>query len=145
MAIIGGMIPAWRHPGRVLLVVVALYGLATIGIGLSRSLPLTAIFLMSCGALDNISVVIRLTLEQAVVPDAIRGRVAAVHNVFIGMSNELGGAESGLAAFLFGTSAAIVLGGGLAVVVAIAAAARWPQLVRMPPLAELQTIPDEPR
>ena len=42
-----------------------------------------------CGALDNISVVIRLTLEQMVVPDTIRGRVSAVHFVFIGMSNDV--------------------------------------------------------
>src|SRR5204863_7239743 len=96
MAILGGRLPAWRHPGRVLLIVVALYGVATLGVGLSRDLPLTAWFLFACGALDNISVVIRLTLEQIVVPDAIRGRVAAVHNVFIGTSNELGAAESWL-------------------------------------------------
>ncbi|MBA3501298.1 MAG: MFS transporter, partial [Deltaproteobacteria bacterium] len=55
MAIIGGRIPGWRRPGRVLLVVVALYGIATIGIGLSRWLPLTCLLLFACGGLDNIS------------------------------------------------------------------------------------------
>jgi hypothetical protein len=108
------------------------------GFGLSTSFPLSVALLFACGALDNISVVIRLTLEQMVVPDAIRGRVAAVHFVFIGMSNELGAAESGLAAGLFGTVPAIVGGGAIAMIVVGIVAAKWPQLSRMPPLAELQ-------
>jgi MFS family permease len=138
MAVIGGRIPAWRQPGRVLLIVVALFGLATIGFGLSTSFPLSLALLVLCGALDNISVVIRLTLEQMVVPDAIRGRVSAVHYVFIGMSNELGAAESGLAAFALGTVPAIVAGGALAVLVVGVVALRWRELAKMPPLAELQ-------
>jgi hypothetical protein len=138
MAVIGGRLPAWQRPGRVLLVVVALFGLATIGVGLSTSLPLTVVLLLVCGALDNISVVIRLTLEQMVVPDAIRGRVSAVHYVFIGMSNELGAAESGLAASLVGTVPAIVGGGALAILVVGIVAYRWRALATMPPLAELK-------
>ena len=77
-----------------------------------------------------------------VVPDAIRGRVSAVHYVFIGMSNELGAAESGLAAGLVGTIPAIVGGGGIAVLVVGVVAARWRELARMPPLAELHP-PDQ--
>jgi MFS family permease len=138
MALIGGRLPAWQRPGRVLLIVVALFGLATIGFGLSTSFPLSLALLVLCGALDNISVVIRLTLEQMVVPDAIRGRVSAVHFVFIGMSNELGAAESGLAAYLLGTVPAIVAGGALAVIVVGVVALRWRELARMPPLSELQ-------
>lgn len=138
MAVVGGRLPAWRRPGRVLLIVVALFGLATVGFGMSRSFPLSLALLFACGALDNISVVIRLTLEQLVVPDAIRGRVSAVHFVFIGMSNELGSAESGVAARLLGTMPSIVAGGALAVVVVGVVAARWRELARMPPLHELQ-------
>jgi len=138
MALIGGRIPAWKRPGRVLLIVVALFGLATIGFGLSTSFPLSLALLVLCGSLDNISVVIRLTLEQMVVPDRIRGRVSAVHYVFIGMSNELGGAESGVAAYALGTVAAIVAGGALAVIVVGIVALKWRALANMPPLAELQ-------
>ena len=137
-AVIGGRLPAWKRPGRVLLIVVALFGAGTIGIGLSRSLPLTVLLLVVCGALDNFSVVIRLTMEQLVVPDSIRGRVSAVHYVFIGMSNELGAAESGLAAQLFGTVPAIVGGGAVAIVVVLVVAAKWKALAAMPPLAELK-------
>ncbi len=137
-AVIGGRLPPWRRPGRVLLIVVALFGAGIIGIGLSRSLPLTVILLVFCGGLDNISVVIRSTLEQLVVPDAIRGRVSAVHYVFIGMSNELGAAESGVAAFAIGTVPAIVVGGALAIAVAGIVAVKWRALAAMPPLAELK-------
>jgi MFS family permease len=138
MAVLGGRIRAWRRPGRVLLIVVALFGLATVGFGLSTSFPLSLALLVLCGALDNISVVIRLTLEQMVVPDAIRGRVSSVHYVFIGMSNELGAAESWGAAAVLGVVPAIVVGGALAVIVAGAAALRWRELARMPPLSELK-------
>lgn len=138
MAIAGGRFPAWRQPGRVLLVVVALYGLATVGIGLSTWLPLTGVLLFACGGLDNISVVIRLSMEQLLVPDVVRGRVAAVQNVFIGMSNELGAAESGVAAHFLGTEPAIVAGGLAAIAVVFVVGLRWPALVAMPPLSELR-------
>ncbi len=141
-AVVTGRIRPWVRPGRVLLVVVALFAVATIGIGLSRSLPLTVALLVACGALDNVSVVIRLTLEQIVVPDAIRGRVGAVNFVFIGMSNELGGAESGLAAHLFGAPGSIIGGGVLALVVVGIVALKFRALVTMPPLAELQPHPE---
>jgi MFS family permease len=138
MGLVGGRLPAWQRPGRVLLWVVAAFGAVTIAFGLSRSFALSVMLLVACGALDNISVVIRLTLEQIVVPDAIRGRVSAVHYVFIGMSNELGAAESGLAAQLIGTVPAIVGGGAIAIVVVGVVAARWRALAAMPPLAALR-------
>jgi MFS family permease len=140
MAIIGGRLPPWKRPGRVLLIVVALFGACTIGFGLSTSFPLSVVLLFLCGALDNISVVIRLTLEQMVVPDEIRGRVSAVHFVFIGMSNELGAAESGAAAWLLGTVPAIVAGGGLAIIVVAIVALKWRELAAMPPLGELKPL-----
>ncbi|HUJ59630.1 MAG TPA: MFS transporter [Kofleriaceae bacterium] len=137
MGLVGGRLPPWRQPGRVLLTVVALFGLATVAFGLSSSLPVSVALLVVCGALDNISVVIRLTLEQMVVPDEIRGRVSAVHYVFIGMSNELGAAESGGAAALFGTVGAIVGGGAIAVVVVGVVAWKWRDFSKMPALADL--------
>ena len=138
MAIVGGRIAPWQRPGRVLLVVVSLFGAETVAFGCSRSFALSVALLVAMGALDNISVVIRLTLEQMVVPDAIRGRVSAVHYVFIGMSNELGAAESGIAADLFGVVPAIVGGGAIAVIVVGLVAARWRELAAMPPLAQLK-------
>jgi hypothetical protein len=41
----------------------------------------------------------------------MRGRVTAVHLLFIGISNQLGEFESGVTAALFGTVPAVLLGG----------------------------------
>jgi hypothetical protein len=83
-------------------------------------------------------VVIRATLGQVVTPDALRGRVAAVNYVFIGLSNELGAFESGVAASLLGPVPAVVLGGGVTLIVVWAIARTWPELARLGPLHELR-------
>ena len=43
-------------------------------------------------------------------PDAMRGRVSAVHSLFTGTSNQLGAFESGVAAALLGVVPAVLLG-----------------------------------
>ena len=70
--------------------------------GLSRSLPLSLAALAVSGFVDMISMNIRATAVALATPDALRGRVLAVENVFIGASNELGAFESGSAAALLG-------------------------------------------
>jgi MFS family permease len=142
MALVGTRLPPWKNPGRVLLIVVVGYGVATIGFGLSRDFGLSLALLAVSGALDNISVIIRLTLEQVVVPDEIRGRVGAVHYVFIGMSNELGELESGIAAALIGAVPAVVLGGAVAIAWTAVVAVLWPKLRALKPLHELKATPE---
>jgi MFS family permease len=138
MALVTTRLPPWRRPGRVLLMVVAGFGLAMIGFGLSRSFALSLACLFLTGVFDNVSVVIRLTLEQIITPDHLRGRVSAINYVFIGFSNEFGAFESGATAALFGPTLSVV-GGGLAtlMVVAIVSTA-WPQLARIGPLQTLR-------
>lgn len=137
MALVTTRLKPWRHPGTVLLLVVAVFGLATLAFGLSRSLPLSLAALALAGAADNVSVVIRITLEQTVVPDALRGRVSAVHYVFISLSNELGEFESGLTAALLGPVGSVLLGGfGTLAVVGLVSWA-FPQLVHLKPLSQL--------
>ena len=77
-----------------MLLAVAGFGLATIGFGFSHWFWLSFLMLFVCGAMDNISVVVRHTLVQLLTPDEKRGRVSAVNSLFIGTSNELGGFES---------------------------------------------------
>jgi len=114
--------PPIRPAGKVLLWSVVGFGAATIVFGWSRSLWLSLLMLVLMGALDNISVVIRQTLAQLWTPDHLRGRVSAINSVFISMSNELGGFESGLTAAWFGAIASTVGGGiGTILVVAIVA------------------------
>jgi MFS family permease len=115
--------PPSRYAGRILLLVVAGFGLATVVFGLSRNFALSLGMLAVLGALDNVSVVIRSTLLLTRTPEALRGRVGAVHYVFVGISNELGAFESGLAAALLTTVGAVVAGGlGTILVVALVAA-----------------------
>src|SRR6185436_17230262 len=110
------------------LIAVAGFGAATIVFGLSRSFWLSLLMLFALGALDGISMIIRSTLVQLRTPDEMRGRVSAVNSVFIDMSNELGGFESGALAALVGPVTAVVAGGIGTVVVVGAVAAAWPEL-----------------
>jgi MFS family permease len=123
---------AHRRPlekaGRAMLWAVAAFGLATIGFGISHSFWLSFAMLVICGAVDNISMVVRHTLVQLLTPDTMRGRVSAVNSLFIGTSNELGGFESGLVAHFFGPIFSVVSGGVGTIVVVIAVAMIWPQI-----------------
>ncbi len=122
--------PLQRRVGPRLFQVVALFGLVTIGFGLSTNFYLALFFLFVLGASDMISVYIRSSLIQIDTPDDMRGRVAAVNMVFVGASNELGAFESGAVAALVGPVPAVVLGGVGTIFVAIICARAFPQLYR---------------
>ncbi len=103
--------PVRRRVGRVLLGVVTLFGLATIALGITTTYVVAFAALVVLAGADAVSVFIRATIVPLATPDAMRGRVAAVENVFIGASNELGAFESGVAAHLIGVAPAVVVGG----------------------------------
>jgi len=111
------MRPLRRRIGPTLFVVVAIFGVATIGLGLTRNFAVAVLCLLVLSASDAVSVFIRATLVPLVTPDAWRGRVSAVENVFIGASNELGAFESGLAGQWLGAAGAVVTGGVATLVV----------------------------
>jgi hypothetical protein len=115
--------PPLNHAGRSLYGSFAVFGLSTIGFALSIALAsafglslhaafiFSLIFLFLAGAADAVNVIIRQTILQTSVPPQMMGRVSAVTAVFIGCSNELGMAESGLAARLMGTVNSVIFGG----------------------------------
>jgi MFS family permease len=109
--------PPFRRAGRTMLLAVAVFAIAIVGFGLSRSFYLSLGLLALSGMADNVSVVIRSTLIQLLTPSQMLGRVAAVNSIFIGSSNELGAFESGVAARLLGAVPAVVLGGSAALLV----------------------------
>jgi len=113
MAVILASKPVTRRVGRTLLLVVGIFGSATVVLGVTTSYLLAFVALVILSGADMISVYIRGTLVPLVTPDDKRGRVMAVENVFIGASNELGAFESGVAAQAFGTQTAVI-GGGVA-------------------------------
>jgi len=122
--------PPLQQAGRTLLWAVAIFGLATIVFGLSKSFWLSLVALFACGAADNVSVVVRHTLVQLLTPDEKRGRVSAVNSLFIGTSNELGGFESGTVAHWFGPVFSVISGGIGTILVVIAVALAWPEIRR---------------
>jgi MFS family permease len=116
---------AWMFGG------VALFGVATVTMGLVHSFGVALVALFLLGAGDMVSVYIRHLLVQYETPDEIRGRVSAVNSVFIGASNELGEFESGLTASWFGLVRAIVFGGAATLVVTGTWMKLFPVLSRM--------------
>ncbi len=112
--------PIRGRAGVLLLSCVAIFGVATIVFGLSRSFPLSLAALVVLGASDMVSVVIRSTVVQVRTPHEMRGRVGAVNTMFIVASSELGAFESGITAAWLGAVPAVVVGGiGTLVVVVV--------------------------
>jgi len=132
-----------KRPGLVLLLAVTGFGIAMIGFGLSEIFLLSLVCLFFSGIFDSISVLVRLTLEQVVTPDHLRGRVSAINYVFVGFSNEFGAFESGATAALFGPIVSVVGGGIGTILVVIAVAMIWPELRRIGPLHTLTPKEDE--
>lgn len=113
--------PIVRRGGLWMFGAVALFGICTLTFGLSKIVWLSALALFIGGAADMVSVNIRQTLIQLSTPDAMRGRVSSVSMLFIGASNELGEAYSGLMVRILGPIGAAVFGG----IGALAATGLW--------------------
>ena len=111
MAIYLSRFPIVRHGGRWMFAAVAVFGLCTLTFGLSKVVWISGLALLIGGAADMISVNIRQTLIQLATPDHMRGRVSSVSMLFIGASNELGEAYSGVAVRFLGPVGAAVFGG----------------------------------
>lgn len=109
--------PIERRIGPVMFSSVAIFGVATIGFGLSTSLWFSLAALVVLGAADMISMVIRGAFVQLQTPDEMRGRVGAVNGLFIGASNQLGDFRAGVSAAWFGTVPAVLIGGVGAILV----------------------------
>ncbi|HVS50944.1 MAG TPA: MFS transporter [Opitutaceae bacterium] len=130
--------PPLEQPGRALLWAVAAFGGAIVLFGVSHWFWLSMIALFLTGAFDNISVVVRQSLVQLLTPDALRGRVTAVNQIFIGSSNEIGALRAGLMSALIGPVGAVVWGGIGTIVVAGAIARAVPPLRKLSALHTLR-------
>jgi predicted MFS family arabinose efflux permease len=121
-ALIGAILTGWvsrvSRQGLAVLVAVAIWGAAITAFGfapwLAAALPLLAV----AGAADVISAVFRGTMLQRLAPDALRGRLNAVHTAVVTGGPRLGDAEAGAVAALGGVQVSVV-SGGLACLVGI--------------------------
>ena len=140
--------PLKHNVGAKMLGAVGVFGAATIGFGLSRTMPLSLAFLTLLGAADMLSVFVRQSLIQIYTPDPMRGRVGAASTLFISASNELGEAESGFLAALIGPVVAVVAGGVGAIAVTLLWLKWFPELRLArsfdPPEIEEEIIPGRP-
>jgi hypothetical protein len=142
-ALITTRLPPWQRPGRILLIVVAIFGITTVVFGISRDMTISLAALFIGGAADSISMVIRGTLQQVMTPNQLRGRVSAVNSLFIGLSNELGGFRSGASAAIFGPIVSVAAGGIGTLIVVTLVAIGWRSLDRVGPLHTLTPPEDE--
>ncbi len=116
------------HQGPVLLVSVAVYGLATVLFGASDVFALSYVAFALTGAADTVSTVIRGTIRQLVTPDHLRGRMTSVNMVFFMGGPQLGELEAGLVASGWGAPIAIITGGLATLALTGLIAWRYPSL-----------------
>lgn len=108
-----------KHYGRVIIISLIIYSIATIGFGLSKSLYLSLFFLSLVGIGDMVSTIARNTLRQLITPDHMRGRMVSINVIFAQGGPKLGEAEGGFMAALVGAPASVVIGGVASLIVTI--------------------------
>ena len=114
--------------GPVLLWAVAIYGVATVGFGFSRSFWITFACLALTGMADTVSVIFRNIVRQLETPDRLRGRMMGVNMIFFIGGPQLGEVEAGVVASLWSAPVSVITG-GLGCLFAVAWIARvTPQL-----------------
>jgi MFS family permease len=134
-ALLGALTTGWvgriRHQGRAVIWAVIGWGAAITAFGLVTRLFWLALALLAvAGAADVLSAVFRSTILQLAVPDALRGRISAVHIMVVTGGPRLGNFEAGLVASLTSPQISVV-SGGLACVVGAGLLAAWiPELRR---------------
>lgn len=115
-----------RAQGPALLASIAAYGAFTVAFGFTRTFWLAALFLGATGAADTVSTVLRGSILQLATPDALRGRVSAVHMAFAMGGPQLGQLRAGALATAFTPAGAVISGGLLCIAVVAWVAGRIP-------------------
>jgi MFS family permease len=118
-----------RRQGALFLGSVMAFGLATVAFGMAQNLPLAWLALALTGVADSVSTIIRNTIRQLYTPDAMRGRMVSVNQVFFQGGPQLGEVEAGLMAAGFGVPFAIVSGGVGCIVGMGLIVWKWPHLL----------------
>jgi MFS family permease len=125
-----------KRQGELMLISVALYGVATVIFGISTSFWLSLIALALVGLMDSISTVIRNALRLLLTPDRLRGRMVSVNMIFFMGGPQLGDFEAGVVARATTPLVSVVFGGVATVLIVAAIALRIPELRQYTELAE---------
>jgi MFS family permease len=123
--------PLKSNQGVKLIYAVGGFGVCILMFAFSTTLIVSFAALLISGLFDGVSMVVRGTIFQILVPDHMRGRVSSVSSIFINSSNELGQFESGVAATYMGTVPSVIFGGCMTLGIAVLAYFKIPSLRKL--------------
>ena len=123
-ALVMARIGYFRWQGRLVVVSVAIFGLATAAFGISRVFWFSLLMLAITGAADTVSTVLRQTIRQLTTPNYLRGRMTSINMMFFMGGPQLGELEAGTVAAIIGAPLSVVTGGIGSLVAACIAAWR---------------------
>jgi MFS family permease len=128
-ALIMARIGTFQKQGRLVVVSVAVFGLATAAFGISRVFWLSFLLLAITGAADTVSTVLRQTIRQLVTPNNLRGRMTSINMMFFMGGPQLGELEAGVLAAVIGAPLSVVTGGLASLICACVAAVKSKSLM----------------
>ncbi|MGH8874034.1 MAG: MFS transporter, partial [Acidimicrobiia bacterium] len=133
-ALLGAVTSGWvgtvRRQGQAVIVAVLVWGAAIAAFGFTSSLPIALGLLAAAGAADVVSAVFRNTILQLSVPDALRGRLSAIHMAVVSGGPRVGDLEAGTVAALTSVRVSVVSGGVACIAGALVIARLLPELRR---------------
>jgi predicted MFS family arabinose efflux permease len=118
-----GWVESIVRRGRAVVVAVALWGLAITLFGFTATLPVALVTLAIAGWADVISAVLRNTILQSSIPDAMRSRLSSFQMAVVQGGPRLGDTEAGAVAALTSTEISVI-SGGVACIIGAAVVAR---------------------
>lgn len=123
-AVTGALVIAWlgknKHMGRVLLILLSLFGATIVGFGVSRRTWLSALILFASGSLFVMCSSLTTSLAHLLAPPELRGRVVSIYLVAFLGGSPLGNLASGWLVTQTGSaSVTLVVDGTLLTLVAL--------------------------
>ena len=103
----------------------AVYAFCLAPLGLSHLFLLSLVLTGGLGFFDSMAATIRQTTVQLAAPDALRGRVTSVHQMFSQSGPNLGYVQVGVTASLFGVGTALVIGAALCLATVVVVGIWW--------------------
>jgi MFS family permease len=129
-ALSSGWLSRSTRLGRVVVLSIALWGLAIIAFGFASALWLGLLLLAVAGAADSVSAVCRNTIMQSLTPDELRGRLTVTYYMVVVGGPFLGDLEAGVVAGVTSARLSVVSGGVLCILGLCIAAVAFPQVWR---------------
>jgi predicted MFS family arabinose efflux permease len=148
-ALLGALTLAWRHEvrglGRWIAWSAAAFGVSLVAFSSSRHFWLSAALLVPVGFTMIVETAASNTMVQAMVPDALRGRVMSVYSMmFMGMA-PFGALIEGATAGHIGAPLTVAIGGALTIAGAITFARYLPKIrVQAREMIDAQGLSGEP-